>query len=534
MLKLRQPNETRLSNSRLARFMMRVRESLRERGRSNLTDLRRELAKQFVTFFNRSGEPELTLEEFEIRENDLPNTREWNLMMEALETDLRTAFDEITQLNQLAVAVHNYGQVVAGQLREKAAQAASKVIDVRLQSGQLESQLIIAGDDFNDLSKVDQSFSLQNPAADIITDQGVCTLSRVEASNVIDPSDVVIEVKPLNIQNQVDSDGRTQATPDGTRRFYEGNFFDYLGKSRPEGGKFHLEERVQPGMVRSGEGITKTLDLESPDLFNQVGDLRRGDENSEDVLTNPPLSPGDIIVIDRGASEEEKRLVRQKMMDGNPDTFWECEFVIKDETLERLARGQPVNDVDTVFTTRQENPDDAPAAISPVLSGTANLEIEPEPLQDRATPAQLRAAAADESVDRFDLEVEIVIRLPRPAEINFLTLNPYNFDETAWLEVFEVSTSEDESSAFELIEGFDQNQFQNTLTNEANEELRADEAKSVLSPDRYAYRGQGVWTFPVRTVSRIRFKVRQKTPVPNPYQRLVVQLRRQLTRTISR
>jgi len=419
--------------------------------------------------------------------------------------------------------------VITAQLRDKAAEAASKVIDARFQSGQLDTQLVVAGDDFSDMSKIDQNFQLQNPMAEVITDQGVVTLARIEAVNVFQGANVSIDVKTLNT-------GVTPSpTPGNTDRFYEGNFFDFGGQARPEGGKFHLEEKIKPGVVRSGDGEIKVVELESNTFFQNAGDLRKGGNLPSD---NNPISPDDIQIIDRGASPEEKQTSRLKMVDGSPDTFWECEVVKIARELDLIARGSPTTlstsvggsaDVPPTYSKKKQS---ASSGQPGSVSGYS-VNVEPNPTHDPATPERLRALAASSEIDNFDLEVEFIFQLSRPQFLNFLTFNPYNFDEAAWLEIFEVSTSPDQSSAFDLIEGFENNQFQNTLTSEANEELDADEAKNVLSPDRYAYRGQGVWTFPVRTVTRIKFKIRQKTPVPNPYQTLVVQLRRQLIRTTA-
>jgi hypothetical protein len=355
----------------------------------------------------------------------------------------------------------------------------------------------------------------------------VVTLARIEAINVFEGANVNIDVKPLN------AGITTNPTPDNTNRFYEGNFFDFGGQARPEGGKFHLEEKIKPGVVRSGDGEIKMVELESNTFFQNAGDLRKGGGLPGD---NNPISPDDIQVIDRGASAEEKQQSRLKMVDGNPDTFWECEVVQVANELDRIARGTPNTLSTSVGGSAYAPPQYVKKMTGRTKQGVGpqySVEVEPNPTHDPATPERLRAFAASAEIDQFDLEVEFIFRLSRPQFLNFLTFNPYNFDEAAWLEIFEVSTSPDQSSAFEIIEGFENNQFQNTLTGEANEELDADEAKNVLSPDRYAYRGQGVWTFPVRTVTRIKFKIRQKTPVPNPYQTLVVQLRRQLTRTSS-
>jgi hypothetical protein len=108
-----------------------------------------------------------------------------------------------------------------------------------------------------------------------------------------------------------------------------------------------------------------------------------------------------------------------------------------------------------------------------------------------------------------------------------------NFGETTWIDVTEVSTALDDQSGFVPIEGFDLNRFANVLTNEANEEVSNDLVVDTLAPSRFAFRGTGVWSFPVREAKFIRFRLKQRVPVPDPYQRMAVQLNRTIQKNES-
>jgi hypothetical protein len=485
-------------------FLRTVRDSeFIQQAKANLVNAREKLSTLFRTFYRKAGRP--TFEPKLFRKGQLPIAEDWNSSMQAIRDDLVTAYEELHTARDIAVLTNNYNQIITEELAKRAAEAASKVIDLRLLSGQLQPDLIVAGDDFNNLDKVDQSFSLQNPLAEVLTDQGAVTLKRVEAVNVLSP-DVSVKVDPLGGINR-------NAGVENTNRFYEGKFFGYLGEARPEGGAFHLEEKVSPDAIVSGDSevfeinMYKTNSLGEFD-FSQFPDQRfvgvQGRPLNEN-RTGLALRPEDIQVIDRGATPEELAEARHKMIDGNPATFWECEYV------------KPIPE--------KWLPKDVG-----IIGGVINAVAGEEPKE--LTPADLRALAG--LVDaklKFDLEIEVTLELPTPQNINFVLLNPQNFSETAWLEVYELSSAASESAIYEVIEGFDQNQFDNVLTDEANEELNADQSKVVLSPDKYSYRGLGVWSFPVRMAKFVRFKIRQRTPVPDPYQRLVIQLRRLLTKT---
>ena len=215
--------------------------------------------------------------------------------------------------------------------------------------------------------------------------------------------------------------------------------------------------------------------------------------------------------IDRGASAEELETVRKRMIDGNPDSFWECEFALSTTKLDQLAAKllDPVN----------------PSSPGGDPNSTQVAEV---------TAEDLRARAAESDIDTTDFEVEVVLELPRRQTINFITINPINFGETTWLEVTDVALASDEDAAFETVEGFGSSTFDNILTNEANAELTEGEQSVVLSPNRYSYRGVGVFTFPPKEASRVRVRLMQRTPVPTPYERTAVQLNRTLTATATK
>lgn len=487
------PNRSKLAAGRIKVALQRLRRLLLDPAAGTLTDAVRGVAAIATRFLPKIGKP--MFDPKFLTEDADPEPWMWNDNLEAIEEDLRLLFEEIEEIRQLRAEVSNASTIAAKELEEKANLAQSLLTDLRLTSGQLDQELIVATDNFLDTSKIDTDFPLQYPAAEVNTMQGAVTLRRVQAINVVtdDASVSVTPTAPDALVSKPDQ-GRLP-TPDGTMRFYEGRFYAPLGSGRPEGGRWHLEEKVRPGVVVPGDSDIFVMDTDAGEgIFDQFPDLRREADGRPQGF---PLRPEDIVVLDRGASLSELLAARLKVVDNSPDTFWECEFVVDAAPLDQLIEDREAEE--------------------------ANV-----------TPQELRARAARSDIDRYDFEVEIVIKLDRRQLVNFIVINPMNFDETAWLEVIEVSTSQSDEDAYVPIEGFDDQLFENVLTDEANAELGDGEATTVLAPSKYSYRGQGVYSFPPREVSRVRIRLRQRTPVPSEYERVVIQLTRTLSSTESK
>jgi len=497
----RTPNPTRLVTRRIAAGLKRLREFMLTQEGGNLSDGTREMFKMFEKVLPRLGKPSFD-PEFLVTDGD-PDPAAWNRNMRGIEDDLRGLYEEYDALRQISQEVSTKASVDAAELEEMGNLANSMITDLRLLEGQLGQDIIVAGDDFTDRTKVDDNFPTQFPKAEVNTLQGAVTLRRLEATNVI-TEDADIQVTPIGPSELLARAGRGRhPTPDGTMRFYEGKFYAPVGESRPEGGKWHMEERVRPGVTVPGDSVIYTLGSSSNPLaiFDEFPDLRR---EADTRPTGFPLRPEDIIIIDRGANLAELLGIRQRMIDGNPDSFWECEFLIDAPELDQLIEA------------REDQRDPAEGA------------ADDEEIFTEVTPEELRARAAAPDLDRFDFDVEIVISLSRRQLVNFITMNPMNFKETAWLEIVDVSTA-DRGGVFTPIEGFSEALFDNVLTDQANAELTASEEETLLAQSKFSYRGQGVYTFAPRQVTKVRFRLKQRTPVPANYERIALQL----TRTLS-
>ena len=308
-------------------------------------------------------------------------------------------------------------------------------------------------------------------------------------------------------------------------RFYEGNFYNFMGSARPEGGKWHLEESMTAA-VGPGTGITTsayTINSTAGANLTATQAQDRVAQYIEDpnAAPNPAkrLRPEDIIVIDRGASAAELDNIRKRVTDENPSTFWECEYVrVADSLQQSVEDSQATEQQASIDNPNPQNPG----------------QLEQNIINAAVTLDDLRSQAAtiSESSDD-DLVVDITLKLDSRKSVNWISINPNNFEELAWIDVMSIEYAEDVDKPFVLIPNFNDNISENVLTDEANAELSEDENFSTLSSTKYSYKGIGVWTFSPVMARIIRIRLRQRRAVPAPYQRLVVRLHRVFTQVYT-
>jgi hypothetical protein len=249
-----------------------------------------------------------------------------------------------------------------------------------------------------------------------------------------------------------------------------------MGQARPEGGQWHLDERpfrISDEQLNSTQTINTTNEPFDP-------------TQQDGYIPGTAMRAQDLLLFDRGASEAEKNAVRRRMFDESSASFWEAEYVKKIEQT----------------------------------PGTEEFSLD-----------ELRDLAIQ--TDNEDFEIQITIDLGQVKPVSWVSLQPINFGETAWMEVTDVSTAGTESEGFKTIPGMYKHRFANVLTDEANEELQADIAVQILAPDRYSFRGKGVFSFPMTFARYVRLKIIQKVPVPALYQRLSVQMIREIDTTVN-
>lgn len=332
-----------------------------------------------------------------------------------------------------------------------------------------------------------------------------------------------------------------------TFKIYEGMFFGLSGESRPEGGIFHFTGQdnslqtdasapgVPPDLLNrynnwraqiksSGAKVQTPSGQENIDKITASMALRWSSQSPEgwgpftqaewDMIANNyhfdtafASQPGYLspkareVDVDKGAPLSDRQRTRKHMIDGNPDTFWECEYVV--DASEAVGR---ITESNLMDGSSEEAP--------------------------QATMGDLLTMLTSPEVDKLDLDCSIIIELPSAQIINWINMLPHNFSDVSWLEVLDVSTSLDGSN-YEPLEGFNEHKYENILTDDVNKELSQDEAAMTLAPNKFQYTGQGVWTFPAREAKFIKITLLQKAPIPAPYDVSVAELTQTLTTTVT-
>lgn len=423
----------------------------------------------FRKFFTELGQPSFTPEL--IVEGDLVDYRLYNDNLRAIYNDIVSFYKELKNLEDSQVASYNYSQVVVTEIINRANAIAGTVLDLNILNNYTRGDVIVAGDDFKNLDFIDKKVAIASNRAELLLEGGGITLARAQSKNIVDGK-TTIKITPLSPAS-ADGSVTTEPTPGNFKRFYEGDYYNFLGAARPEGGKFNIKFYY---------------DQDKADLSNSLS-------GQSDPTTKIDEDKYVGTFIEYGASEEQKEKARRRMFDNNPATFWECEYVYKVQ--------EPLVSLDPSDT-----------------GGTQTITID---LKEAEKNAQQYDYAGR------DLGIEIVVTFPEPKNVNMVVLNPILFGADSFPYVREVATADDNNGLFEIVDGWNSLKFPKTITPEANEYLTDSQLGVTLSPNRYQYSGKGVYPFPTRNAKKVRIIVVVDNPVPQPYEKIYMLLNKTIT-----
>jgi len=418
----------------------------------------------FKDFFSNLGKPSLKLR---LMKKTAPAiSSEYNNTMREITNDIDVAYSEVGSLGGLIVKNYNYGEIERQMLLNGVRKINSKNIDYSFFAVGQADRTLYGIDSFTDTSKVDLTkVGADTTAAEIVIDQGVVTLKRIGNT---DRTSMVTRV--TGIQESI-PDWQPIAQVGG----YEGLYFGMDGEARPEGGRWHLEY--------SANGTT---------------------------------------LYEKGASEDELIPVRMEMFDGNPETFWESEYITNTLTgYQNKYDGEQISVAE--FEELRNNEINSPNV---EIKGDTIITSEYGSLIEDYVPVTQSGAVTF-------LRVDFIVHFSRSVIINWVNLNPNNFGTENYIDILSIETSEDGQS-FERLDGFDDHEYDTTLTKEANEELTPGQVVDTLSPDKFKYAGQGIWTFAPRRVGMIRFSLRQPQGYIKPYEVLKYETQQDFTTTTEK
>jgi len=443
---------------------------IEEKRKDDIKDIQSEnklfqdLWKAFKDFFTKLGKP--SLKKRLLRETVPALSSDYNDTMRETRDDMRVAYTEVDSLGGLMVKNFNFGESERQMLLNKVRKLNSKNIDYSFYSKGARDRSLYGLDSFIDKSKVDfTKIGAGATAAEVVTDQGVVTLSRTGNVNRVPLVRGVTGMKESMIPWQ----------PVAQIGGYEGLYFGMRGEARPEGGQFHLEYTANGGTL-----------------------------------------------YDKGASEAELVPKRMEMFDSNPNTFWEAELLTDNLFgYQNKYNGEQI----TVAQFQELRDNELSASAVQVESGVVVTG-------DYGSLIEDYIPVTSAGVGEY-LKVDFVVELQRSININWLNLNPNNFGTENYIDILSVETSSDGES-FEKLEGFDDHEYDITLTSEANEELTQTQIFDTLSPDRFKYAGQGIWTFAPRRVRMIKFSLRQPQAYIKPYEVLKYETKQEhVTTTVT-
>ena len=423
----------------------------------------------------------LELSEFEpelLTKNDTPRSEAYNANLLGIYTDLKRFYSDLKNLNEVQVASFNFAQILTEELISRAESLASTVLDLNILNNFTRGDVLVAGDDFKNFDYIDTSVGLASSPVDLMFGMNGVTLARTSTEEVTDQN-TKIDVIPLSPISSVDGQNGVNSSPtrNNLERFYEGNYYNYLGLARPEGGgDFNFKFVLAQTGVALDPATQQTVTVEGQD-------------------------PGAFVEL--GASPQNKEAIRRRMIDGNPVTFWECEYLYKiDNQLVDLG----------IPTTSSDQQD------SQVVTIDLNRAEE--------------LAKAYDDIGR-DLIVDIILTFSETKRINIASFNPILFGTAAFPEILDVSTASADTGEFVTIDGWNSLRFARVITPEANEFLTDSQAGLLLAPNRGSYRGQGIFPFPTRETKKIKFRIKVDNPVAAPYERIYVLLKNDIETTTT-
>lgn len=507
-------NKSKMNITRVQKLFEAIRRDFRDRKINSHAELKQAIFQAMAEFFENAGKPSL---DYKKLDPDSPRFASlYNKIINTLADDFEVAFAETKALLEAVLETFNYQAVVVKSLDYNLEKATSALLDLEIVSNHPQEAVFAAGDDFSDSSRIDTAAALANPLAELPTFQNAVVLKRSSSVNLAeDNEELTIDVGAEGTQ---------------TAGLYEGRMFALAGEAEPETGEFNFQtttgierlRKLDPALAKrykdyvagqvDAPALTPSAALEKMKAENiadfkgftkaEWEELASSINTIAEVFQMPPQRckmfastwDEDTFLYDAGADEETRQNARKLMVDGNPDSYWQVEYVA-----------------------------DAPEKLIPWGESDSD-SIPPSITEDLMRATEL---AADARLG-LDLKIHVTLDFKSPVIVNWLSLIPHIFVEGHYLKINGIETSTD-GRAWELLEGWNEGKFETTLTDEVNEELTEEEKAVTLAATKFEFAGKGLWTFPPCEARFIRFRLEQQVPEVSPYNMIKGTLRRTTT-----
>lgn len=527
---LRLPNPSQQPVVRAQRLFEDLQRRFQNRELTSHDDIRGVLYDALQAFFLHAAEP--TFLGATLLEHQPRKRTDFFDPIRKLADDLAVLYRESQALTEASSASFNFQNLLLETLFGRLKRAGSTLIDLQIAQAKFNQAIIVAGDDFVNDSRIDPNAGLALPKADVNPTGNLLTLRRIGNESAIDPSKVDVHIEPL--QNY-------------RYRLYEGQLYGLVGQAVPEGGSFHFVEKAAGEIAREslpqdllrrfqsffgGEqtapggqpssgvgGSTNARPVTLSQALIQArsqgsfggftkeewellaGNIHNANELSTIIGGEIPefqkaLDPSKVLV-DVGASPDERRRGRLAMLDGDPDTFWQIEYT-------RAIKAAPAN-----LVQGNENFPERVGLVSQILQ------------------------QEQRDFDTLDLDIRITIDLGQIQTINWVDLVPMLFEGIEHLELLDFRTSAD-GNVYEAVPPLRAGQDGNRISRDSNATLDAQAVNAVLASSSSVFTGRGLWVFAPRAARFLRFDLRQPVPVLTPYNILALELSRTMRRRHSR
>lgn len=392
---------------------------------------------------------------------DTASSEIYNKNLKAINNDLSRFYQELLKLSKSNAEAYNYSQVIISEIKKRAESISSIVLDLNILNNFTRGDVIVGGDDFINTALINSSAAMSSPLAELVSNGAGLGLAKDAVNNLTTHPRTTIEVTPISPKTETSESVAVNTAPTvgNLNRFYEGNYYNFLNQARPEGGAFNIRYLMKETV-----------------------------SNEESKISG--------LFVEYGASDSAKSEARKKMFDGSPDTFWECEYVIK------LSNPLLPDVSETVVV---DDPTETSANSSDMLD-TAAIQIDVDEINDKALQE-----------DVIDLIIDLVVTLPEETNVNFVNINPISFGSKAYIEVEDIATASSNSTEFTTVEGWSTIRFGKALTPEINEYLSDSQLSASLAPSRSNYIGQGVFPFPSTIANKVKIRLAMRQPVAQLY-----------------
>lgn len=449
----------------------------------------------FSKFFTELSQP--IFSPVYIYKMDFVSPEVYNANLKAMYLDILAFYNELNNLATAQVDAFNYASIATEEVTNRADSLASTVLDLSILDGLNRSDIIVAGDDFKSTEFIDSSAATVADSAEILLDGGGIGLAKLSTTDIVDES-TVINITPLAPIQPGNDSVNIKPTPGNFERFYEGNYYNYIGFARPEGGTFNIRYISNPAKRDTNEPPVEDGDV-------HISSESYGGNKRLDGADNP-----DGFFVDFGASNEVKLAARLAMFDKDPNTFWEGEYLYKLPTslIGNISAGV-VTDGEATDSNTSDGSSETPQG------GVINIDI------DHANDL-----AKNYDFTGRDLVIELVVTFPTEKNVNFVAINPILFGSKSYPRVIDIATARENNDQFFTVDGWNTSSFAKTITPEANEFLTDSQIGKVLAPNRYTYKGQGIYPFPSRVAKKVRLLISVEDPVSQPYDKTLILLKK--------